>query len=95
MDKVLLLNTSPEALQTNIAAAVVAAIKPIISIANEPRLVDGIRLAELLSISKPTVDRLVRDRKIPSVKVGRRRLFDPRAVIARLSSSDEGTEVSK
>ena len=32
--------------------------------------------ADLLRISKPTVERLVAEKKIPSYKIGKRRLFD-------------------
>ncbi len=36
-----------------------------------------IEAADLLRLSKPTVERLVAEKKIPSYKIGRRRLFDP------------------
>jgi excisionase family DNA binding protein len=50
-------------------------------------LVDGNRLAELLSISRPTVDRWVRDGRIPSILVKRRRLFRPDAVVKALEAA--------
>lgn len=42
--------------------------------------------ADLLRISKPTVERLVAKRKIPSYKIGRRRLFDPEELVEWVKS---------
>lgn len=50
------------------------------------RLVDRPSMAELASISIPLLDRLVSDKRVPSVLVGKRRLFDPEAVIDALTS---------
>jgi len=52
-----------------------------------PQLVDGARLADLLSISRPTVDRLRRDGRIPSIMIGTRRLYDPTDVVAALKEA--------
>ena len=49
-----------------------------------PRLVDRHTMATLLSVSEPTLDRIVRSGKIPSKLVGSRRLFNPDDVIAAL-----------
>ena len=74
-------DTDPNELREAITAEVVAAIRPLLAEVNEPRLVDGDRMAELAGVSRPTIDRAVRDNAIPSVRIGRRRLFEPRAVI--------------
>jgi excisionase family DNA binding protein len=42
--------------------------------------------AELLRISKPTVERLVAEKIIPSYKIGKRRLFDPEELIEWVKS---------
>ena len=62
-------------------AELLTELKPIIAASAEPRLVDGDRMAELAGVSRPTIDRAVRDGIIPSVRIGRRRLYEPRAVI--------------
>lgn len=49
-------------------------------------LVSSDELAKLVSLSRPTIDRLVRDSRIPSITVGRRRLFDPNDVVEALKS---------
>jgi excisionase family DNA binding protein len=70
-----------------LADAVVARIpkpEPI----DQQLLVDGNRLADLLSVSRPTVDRLVRDGRIPSIRMGARRLYRPTAVIEALEASN-------
>ncbi|TWU42936.1 Helix-turn-helix domain protein [Novipirellula aureliae] len=66
-----------------IVADVVAAIRPMIE-SRHTLLVDGDRLAELLGVSRPTIDRLRADSVIPSVLIGRRRLYNPDAVLAAL-----------
>ncbi|MEX2578953.1 MAG: excisionase family DNA-binding protein [Verrucomicrobiales bacterium] len=43
-------------------------------------------LAKALTLSTRTIDKLVAAEKIPSVKVGTRRLFDPEEVTAALKS---------
>ena len=45
-----------------------------------------IEAAELLRLSKPTVERFVAEGKIPSYKVGKRRLFDPEELIEWVKS---------
>ncbi|GAA4455343.1 hypothetical protein GCM10023156_29170 [Novipirellula rosea] len=75
-----------------VASAVYAKMQPLLATASAPRLVDGDRLAELLGVSRPTVDRMRSSGEIPSVSIGRRRLYDPNAVIAALgeSSNEKG-----
>lgn len=42
--------------------------------------------ADLLRISKPTVERLVAEKRIPSYKIGKRRLFDPEELVEWVKS---------
>lgn len=49
------------------------------------RLVDRPTMAELANIGTATLDRLVSSKRVPSVLVGTRRLFDPDKVIDALS----------
>ena len=52
-----------------------------------PILVGADELARLLSISRPFVDRLRAEGRIPSILVGTRRLFDPSDVVAALKEA--------
>jgi excisionase family DNA binding protein len=52
-----------------------------------PILVGADELARLLSISRPFVDRLRAEGRIPSILVGTRRLFDPVDVVAALKEA--------
>ncbi|TWU38983.1 hypothetical protein Q31b_40610 [Novipirellula aureliae] len=70
---------------------VIAAFRQIMAEAQEPRLVDGDRLAELLEVSRPTVDRNRADGVIPSITIGRRRLYRPDAVIDALERQEGST----
>jgi excisionase family DNA binding protein len=79
----------PEQLRADITAEVVKALKPLLADSQEPRLVDGDRMAELAGVSRPTIDRAVRDGIIPSLRIGRRRLFEPRAVIDAWANANE------
>ena len=81
MPDLLLRDTNPDDLRAAIVADVIKALSPMLAESNQPQLVDGDRMAELAGVSRPTIDRAVRDDTIPSVKIGRRRLFEPRAVI--------------
>lgn len=75
----------PDELQASITAEIIEALKPLLADSNEPRLVDGDRMAELAGVSRPTIDRAVRDDIIPSVLIGRCRRFEPRKVIDALA----------
>lgn len=68
---------------------IVKALEPIIEKQSSPRLVDADELARLMSMSRPTIDRLRADRLIPSIGEGRKRRFDPDAVIAALEATNE------
>ncbi len=59
-------------------------IEPML-VARQRRLVDRPTMAELANIGTATLDRLVSSKRIPSVLVGTRRLFDPDRVIDALS----------
>jgi hypothetical protein len=59
----------------------------------ERRLVDRPTMARLANIGTAMLDRLVSNKRIPSVLVGRRRLFDPDRVIDALATSEEISDV--
>ena len=79
----------PDQLRADITAEIVAALKPLLADSQEPRLVDGDRMAELAGVSRPTIDRAVRDDIIPSVMIGRCRRYEPRAVIDALANGNK------
>lgn len=54
-------------------------------LANRPRLVDRVELARTLGLSVPTIERYTRSGKIACVRIGRRVLYAPDAVIESLS----------
>lgn len=92
MADLILKDTDPNELRAAIAADVLAAIRPLLANSSAPRLVDGDRMAELAGVSRPTIDRLVRDQRVPSVKIGSRRLFAPQAVIDALAAATIANE---
>lgn len=57
---------------------------------DRPRLVDRVELARELGVSVPTIERLCAAGSIPVVRMGRRVLFDPAAVIAARSEQKGG-----
>ena len=59
----------------------------------ERRLVDRPTMARLANIGTATLDRLVSNKRIPSVLVGRRRLFDPDPVIDALVAMEDISDV--
>lgn len=77
--------TDPGTLAEGIAAAVLAALRPVLAESSPPLLVDGDEMARLAGVSRATIDRAVRDGIIPSVLVGRARRFRPDAVIEALT----------
>ncbi len=56
-------------------------------VARQRRLVDRPTMAELANIGTATLDRLVSSKRVPSVLVGTRRLFDPDKVIDALAEN--------
>ncbi|WP_417733013.1 helix-turn-helix domain-containing protein [Rosistilla oblonga] len=62
-------------------------------LAKQPLLVDSVDLAPLLSVSVETVKRYTAKGQIPCVRIGRRVLYQPEAVIdalAQASSNERG-----
>ncbi|WP_235952203.1 helix-turn-helix domain-containing protein [Crateriforma spongiae] len=82
--RVFLESVDRDELVAELTAAVVEQLRPLIESADTPRLVPAESMAALIGVSPATLARLVRDGKVPSKQVGRRRLFDPDAVIAAL-----------
>lgn len=69
--------------------AVVLAEKVAMRLAHQPKLVDRYRIAEILGLSVPTIDRRVRSGRIPVIRDGRRVLFNPESVIRALEQHGE------
>ena len=61
-------------------------------LANQPRLVDRVTLARRFGISVPTIERYTRAGTIPCVRLGRRVLYAPDAVLQALTvaATDSG-----
>ena len=76
----------PEELARLIADAVADELRKVLEQKQRPRLVDRVEMAELATVSVTTLDGLVSAGKVPSVLIGRRRLFEPGKVIAALSN---------
>jgi len=74
-----------ESLANALADAVAKRIAPLLA-ERQRQLVDRPTMAKLTNIGTATLDRLVAANIIPSVLVGRRRLFDPDAVIDALNA---------
>lgn len=55
-------------------------------LASRPRLVDRVELCRLLGLGESSIDRLTKRGQIPSIRAGRRVLYEPNAVIAALSA---------
>ena len=85
MPNLFLEGIDPDELKASITAEVVKALKLLLADSQEPRLVDGDRMAEIVGVSRPTIDRAVRDNLIPSVMIGRCRRYEPRKVIDALA----------
>lgn len=82
-------HVDPEQFKSGIVAAVVDALRPVLMESAEPRLVDRLRMAELLSVSVAKLDLMTSARTVPSVLVGKRRLYRPAAVIDALANAPE------
>lgn len=90
MGDMLLRDTDRSELVSDIVAEVVASLRPVLEKSTEPMLVHGDRMAELLGVSRATLDRLRRDRLVPSLLIGSRRLYQPKAVIEALVANQKG-----
>jgi len=53
---------------------------------NRRRLLTRHELAEVINVSVPKLDTMLRDGQLPAIRVGRKVLFDPHAVIRHLSA---------
>ena len=72
MADLLLRDTDAAELRADIVADVLAALRPLLAESATPRLVDGDATAAMLSVSRPTLDRLRASGAIPSKRIGRR-----------------------
>lgn len=93
MSNTITLSLSDEDTQ-KIIEGVVQRLLPLIEKQPAPLLVDADELARLLSISRPTVDRLRAANVIPSVGEGRLRRYLPDAVIAALQANKKGGDAT-
>lgn len=80
-----------DALAKEVADIIAKRIEPMLS-ARQRRLVDRPTMADLANIGTATLDRLVASKQVPSVLVGKRRLFDPDKVIDSLADSGATTQ---
>jgi len=69
--------------RTAIIKGVVDAIRPLLE--RQPQLVDGDKIAMIIGVSRATIDRLVATGKLPSITIGRRRLYRPDECLDALS----------
>lgn len=58
-------------------------------LADSPLLIDKHELAKRTTLSVATIERRVKDRTLPAVKVGRRVMFAPDAVLTALATNEE------
>ncbi|TWU20290.1 hypothetical protein Pla52o_48090 [Novipirellula galeiformis] len=80
-----MISIDTEALAEAIAEAILAKLPPRPEPpATQHLLVSSTKLATMLGISKPFIDRLRSEGKIPSIQVGTRRLYEPSEVVAAL-----------
>lgn len=75
-----------DALADTLAEVIAKRVEAVL-VSRQRRLVDRPTMAELANIGTATLDRLVAAKQIPSVLVGKRRLFDPDRVIDALAES--------
>jgi len=95
MANILLQDFDPDVFRADILRDFVEAMREVLDEEAEPRLVDGDRLAQLLETSRPTIDRLVRDDLIPSIKIGRLRRFEVRKVFDALEGVSNSVAQSR
>ena len=77
-----------QTLRDDVVSAMAEKIEQLLAENKQPGLVDRERMAELLTVSVPKLDTMVRNREIPSKLIGTRRLFDPAAVIDALPDAN-------
>lgn len=59
-------------------------------LANRRRLLTRHELAQVINVSLPKLDTMLRDDQLPVIRVGRKVLFDPHAVIQHLAKNSRG-----
>ncbi|TWU16937.1 helix-turn-helix domain-containing protein [Allorhodopirellula heiligendammensis] len=57
---------------------------------NRRKLLNRNELSEVIGVSVPKLDTMLRDGELPVIRVGRKVLFDPHAVIAHLANQSRG-----
>ncbi len=57
---------------------------------NRRRLLTRHELAQVINVSVPKLDTMLRDEELPVIRVGRKVLFDPHAVIQHLAQNSRG-----
>ncbi|WP_436715625.1 hypothetical protein U8335_25245 [Roseiconus lacunae] len=89
MPDILLRDIDPDCLRREIVADVLAAVREVMLEQSAPRTVDRQQMAELLGVSLPSLDREVAEGRIPSIKIGTRRVFEPRKVFDALANNKQ------
>ena len=87
MSDLWLRETDRDDLVAEIVTSVVNGLRPLFDERQE--YLDAEQLAKAIGVSRSTVDRLVRDGKIPSILVGRIRRFDLKSVIEDLQKKGD------
>ncbi|QEG00197.1 hypothetical protein Mal15_42660 [Stieleria maiorica] len=59
-------------------------------LANRRRLLTRHELAQVINVSLPKLDTMLRDNELPVIRVGRKVLFDPHSVIQHLAAKSKG-----
>ncbi len=87
-------DTDPDQLRRDIVADVVAAIRPLLSKRSETpkRFANRAEMAELLGWSLAKLDRRTKDKAIPSMMNGDRRLYEIDAVIDTIKNGTPEAE---
>ncbi|MDA8743975.1 excisionase family DNA-binding protein [Rubripirellula amarantea] len=62
-------------------------------LSNQRKLLSRQELSEVIGVSVPKLDTMLRDNELPVIRVGRKVLFDPHAVIKHLAESSRVTLV--
>ena len=76
-----------EAIAELLATKVLSRLAEQAEIASPTELVSRAKMARMISVSLPTLDRMVAKGNVPSELIGTRRLFNPRDVIAAVHRS--------
>jgi excisionase family DNA binding protein len=85
MNNVIVLSAAElDEFKRQLGCEVLQAIRDGLATSEAERTVDRSQLAALLNVSVPTIDRMVRQGTIPSLRINNRRLFLPSEVYAAL-----------